>query len=221
VIGIFIALQLNNWNQNRIDNLQATEALYNLKAELQKNIIDLEKSDSLYAEREASTAKGIEMINKAFCLKDLITIDTLIKTTYTIFPITKSTYLELLNTGNFYNIKNEQLKSEINKLYLDGDRKTSAFLEINGNTQQAMLNPELFKYNYTIEQLNSKTPQIQLIDTLWIYNKNSSTFLALHNKARMFQTASNKIRRNLITQHINMTKKLILSIDKELNIHSN
>ncbi len=221
VIGIFIALQLNNWNQNRIDNLQATEALYNLKAELQKNIVDLETLDSLYATFQSSTKKGIEMLNNNLLVRDLVALDTLIQTKYTTFPLTKSTYQELINTGSFYNIKNEKLKSEINKLYLEVDRKTSAFLEINSNTQQLMLSPDLFIYHYILEQLKSEKPNINTIDTLWIQNKNPPTFLALYNKARMFQFASNKVRRNLTKEHIKISKNLILSIENELKKSNN
>lgn len=220
VIGILIALQLNNWNQNRINNLQATNSLYNLKAELQKNIADLEKLDSTYLSYEISTSKGIKMLNSNLLVKDLISLDTLIKTRYTIFPITKSTYQELINTGSFYNIKNEKLKSEATKLYLEGDRKMSAFLEINSNTQQLWLNPQLFNYVYLIDQLKSETPNFNAIDTLWLQNKNSPTYLALYNKAVFFQRG-NKSRNNLIKGHIKITKKLILSIENELNAKTN
>lgn len=221
VIGIFIALQLNNWNQNRIDNLQATEALYNLKTELQKNIVDLETLDSLYATFQSSTKKGIEMLNNNLSVRDLIALDTLIRSNYTTFPLTKSTYQELINTGSFYNIKNEKLKSEINKLYLEGERRTSAFLEINSNTQQLMLNPDLFNYHYLVDQLKSERPNMRTLDTLWIQNKNSPTFLALYNKARLTQLASNTGRINLIKRHIIISKNLILSIENELKKETN
>ena len=38
VIGILIALQINNWNENRLLNIQKEENLINLKSAIQKDI---------------------------------------------------------------------------------------------------------------------------------------------------------------------------------------
>jgi sensor domain CHASE-containing protein len=43
VIGILIALQVSNWNQERLNSIQELNALDNLKTELQTNIEDLQR----------------------------------------------------------------------------------------------------------------------------------------------------------------------------------
>ena len=221
VIGIFLALQLNNWNQNRLDNLQATEALYNLKAELQKNIVDLEDMESRCDASITSTAKGIEILNGDFTVKDLIQIDTLIRSVLSTFPVTKSTYEELINTGNFYNLKNETLKSEIISLYKQTENFSAAYMATNETIFNINLNSELFNYNYLIDQLKSPSPNLKNIDTLWIHDKNSSTFLALYNRALIYKNFNNGIKRNCTRIHLKSTKDLLLSVENELKKETN
>ncbi|WP_422160222.1 DUF6090 family protein [Polaribacter sp.] len=43
VIGILIALQINNWNENRQKNNQERMIMINLKEELQQNIKNLDE----------------------------------------------------------------------------------------------------------------------------------------------------------------------------------
>jgi hypothetical protein len=221
VIGILIALQLNNWNQNRVNNLQATNALQNLKTELQKNIIDLEDMESRCEAAITSTTKGIEILNGDFTVKDLIQTDTLIDAVLSTFPVTKSTFEELINTGNFYNLKNETLKSEIISLYMQSEDFSAAFNETNDKTLTLRLNSELFNHNYVLDQLKSPSPNLKNIDTLWIHNKNSSTFLALYNKALIIKGFNNTIKGNCTKIHLKSTKNLLLSIEKELNSKTN
>ncbi len=217
VIGILIALQVNNWNQNRLSRVQEIDSLINLKAELQKNRMDLEKLDSIYTSHEMITAKGIEMLNSRFFVKDLMALDTMITTRYSTFPLTKSTYEEMLNIGNYYNIKSEKLKTEINELYLEGDRRATAFTEINKSTQDINQNTSLFIYYFILDQLRSPEADLNGIDTLWIHDVNSPGFQALYNRARAFQNMSNKMRRRLLEGHIRETGELVFYIEQYLN----
>ena len=42
VIGILIALQINNWNQARLNNIVETETLINLKQDLDSAMVQLD-----------------------------------------------------------------------------------------------------------------------------------------------------------------------------------
>ena len=46
VIGILIALQINNWNEDRKNKLQENKILYNLKDEFQENLAEEMLADS-------------------------------------------------------------------------------------------------------------------------------------------------------------------------------
>ena len=47
VIGILIALQINNWNQNRINDKQEQQILLQLKSEFEENLEELDRKDNM------------------------------------------------------------------------------------------------------------------------------------------------------------------------------
>jgi hypothetical protein len=57
VIGILIALQINNWNEQRIENKQLREYLLAIKKNIKNDIIELKK-DAVY--RDSLRAKNIK-----------------------------------------------------------------------------------------------------------------------------------------------------------------
>ncbi|WP_191860698.1 DUF6090 family protein [Hanstruepera ponticola] len=61
VIGILIALQINNWNENRKSNQFQTKILKEIKTSIQ---LDLERNQSILEERILPKRKGIENLIK-------------------------------------------------------------------------------------------------------------------------------------------------------------
>ena len=216
VIGILIALQVSNRNQNRLKSVQEYNALDNLKTELQNNIEDLTKVDSLYSHFEKSTTIGIEMFNNNPKVLDFKTIDTLIKTRFTVFPLTRSTYDEMLNTGNFYNLKNKNLSYKINTFYSTANSYFQGFVEINKDVLKLNNNSDLFAYSLLMSRLKSETPNLKDLDTSWVHNVNSKTYLAFFKRADYVQYASNQTRRHIMKIQIERCNKLITLIENEL-----
>ncbi len=115
VIGILIALQINNWNQNRIENIEEQGILKNLNIEFKNNKVLL-KSD---------IEKNHNALKTGQTLMDLIGADeTILKTQNTdslLFMIfeggnvnfSENTVLELVQSGKFQILKNENLKNLI------------------------------------------------------------------------------------------------------------
>lgn len=60
VIGILIALQINNWNQNRLELLEEHKILKNLKVDFDNNKRLL---DSVFKETRSGIAYGLTMLN--------------------------------------------------------------------------------------------------------------------------------------------------------------
>lgn len=216
VIGILIALAINNWNQNRIKNLQERDDLQNLKVELQSNISDFTSLDSLYATFERSTADGLRIFNNNPKVEDFRQIDTLVVTRLKVFPLTTSTYDEMLNTGKFYNLKNKTLKTKITQFYSQADNYSLAFLEINKEVLKMMNHPDLYTYELLLNRLRKEPVNIKDIDTTWVHNVNAPTYLAFYKKANYVQEYSNTARRDLMATQIIVCKELVVSIDTEL-----
>jgi len=52
VIGILIALQINNWNENNNRSKKEVALLINIKNDLEADIANLKRQDSFFAKKE-------------------------------------------------------------------------------------------------------------------------------------------------------------------------
>lgn len=123
VLGILIALQINNWNQKRIDSSKERTYLTNLKKEINENVRYNQYS---ILDRVDDKIEGLELA-KNICENNLAiqdTLKTLQKITYGgvfggDFPLgIRNYYDELLNTGNLHLIKNDSIKNIIAEYYM-------------------------------------------------------------------------------------------------------
>ena len=62
VIGILIALQINNWNQQRILEKQSQQVLLNLREEINENKTELERATEFLKQR---VDKRLEFLNSS------------------------------------------------------------------------------------------------------------------------------------------------------------
>lgn len=122
VIGILIALQINNWNQRRIDNSKETKYLYNLQKELVSNI---NLTQDIIKSRIERKIEGLKL-GKRFSENQLVITDTLelldkigyggVASGGLSFGA-RSFYDELLSTGNLQLIKKDTIKNSIANYY--------------------------------------------------------------------------------------------------------
>ncbi|QCX38427.1 hypothetical protein FF125_08285 [Aureibaculum algae] len=122
VIGILIALQINNWNQNRLNRITEIAYLKSIKKEI---ITNYQFNQSLVINRYPKKIKGLKLAKK-FCENEIKVTDTLEflnNVTYGgVFSNgynfgTRSSYDELINTGNLQLIKKDTIKNSIANYY--------------------------------------------------------------------------------------------------------
>ncbi|MBO6881439.1 DUF6090 family protein [Winogradskyella sp.] len=151
VIGILIALQINNWNENRKSAKQ--ENLY-LKRLLSENKEDVNTFKSNIADLE----KGIETIeNLSFALNSVNSSDEKLVlaandffgygSIYPIFTSSTSTFDDLSSTGNLKDIRNSNLRDELVKHYAK-HKQVAEWIRI--GTEWALPNDAPFTYNNSI-----------------------------------------------------------------------
>ena len=112
VVGILIALQINNWNEGRKDRIRENEILHDIITNLETNITSLEKTKEEYAIRANSGKIIVNVLENKLALHDSLN-----------FHFHKAT----LGNGNMNNIsrvgydilKNEGLSILKNKNVLD------------------------------------------------------------------------------------------------------
>ena len=112
VIGIMIAVQIDNWNEQRNQRAKELHYLQNLKKDLQINLIELDK----YIENRIGLIQIAEEVLAYFDGKPLEQPELLFDKTLQIYTWKKyfqsnNTYQELINTGNFALITNEDIKN--------------------------------------------------------------------------------------------------------------
>ena len=143
VIGILIALQINNSNQTRINKIIEKETLDNLRQDLGSALIQLDiKIEQNYLNK-TSDSIALEIINS----KTIVSTDSIYKLLLThIFTPTfdpeLGTLTEILNTGKMEIIRSEPLRNHISSwnkymdeldevdnrlIYLDDNIKTPLY----------------------------------------------------------------------------------------------
>lgn len=123
VIGILIALSINNWNDSRKQKLVDTKYFKNLKNDL---IGDRERLDLMihYSEEKVKAAKRVMTSIKQDTVGSLYEFSEAIRILLFVdeFRPDQSTYNEMKSSGNFSTIQNDTLKLKIlklQKIYID------------------------------------------------------------------------------------------------------
>ena len=112
VIGILIALQINNWNEGKQEKRQELKQLKALKLEFDKNIITFDSITNHHIENEEATQRLINAKDKNYTLETLDSI--FLKTIYNYnFDPSRGIYNSLINSGQIELISNEALKYKI------------------------------------------------------------------------------------------------------------
>ena len=121
VIGILIALQINNWNEH-------VKEQKNIKVALQKLIEDLAIDTISFNAHSKYTQRSINFGKEVMASLDTITntsnvqefVLKLQSTGRINFPkITKNTFLDLQNSGHLKSIGNDKLVAQLKEYYLD------------------------------------------------------------------------------------------------------
>jgi Family of unknown function (DUF6090) len=155
VIGILIALSLNNWNENRRLRSQELEILSEVKANLEATLINF-KEDTLY---NTGTIKELNKI-EGYVIKDL-PYNKELDYAFRMLPNWASPYPILtaymtLQTKGLDIITNEKLRSEIINLYeFEYDLIRSDYDKSEWVLNQAVVTPFIAKNVRTFKE-NSK-----------------------------------------------------------------
>ena len=114
VIGILIALQINNWNEQRITRDKELVYLNGIKNDLEMNILEIEEFINNRREQVRAANQLLEHFNgepvddwNAFSL-DAVSIYT-----WQRFFQIDNTFQELINSGNLSIISNEEIKKRL------------------------------------------------------------------------------------------------------------
>jgi hypothetical protein len=227
VIGILIALQINNWNQERSNSLKEKQYLNNLKQDFKNQIIEI--NDQIIYEKKF--LKNAKHILNSFNLQNNIRVDSLLVSSANAlndrrtFNAVNPTYTELLNTGDMKLINNETFKNELIVYQQDLERLAEVIKLNNSSFVDREFGPkirDLVPYNFsfmnvkgfnTIDSLNyqggisEKNLEILTNVTALLFEDNNRVMQFMNQVATRYDYAWYHIK--LMNDKKNETKKLL------------
>jgi hypothetical protein len=175
VFGILLALQINEWNEERSNRKKLQGYYTRLLTDLKSN---LEDYNLLIRINQARLDSVPVFLNLLYQKKTLAQVNLLVK--MHIFnprntTPTKTTYEELKNTGNFNLIQNTRIKERLDLYYKDQQAKLETLDKLNDRLQET---PALVVLR---QQLNNYFDLIyvqrqQVIDWQWLNQPQEARF---------------------------------------------
>lgn len=210
VIGILIALQINTWNNERISNRIVKQSLNRMKTDINKDIEDFEYNIKFYNSLEK---RHDSIYNKLVNLKkgETMSFRPWILHVSGVISSNNQTYQEMINTGNFYSVDNKDLVNAISIYYNFADtfnaRTTFANQKVDTSRDILQLQP--------FWTLSNRLEISDNIDISWLYNPNSTVFIALINFLKDSKNA-NLYKARIYSNGLEQAKALLISIDQTL-----
>lgn len=133
VIGILIALQINNWNEN-IKSIELEKIYYcKIAEDLQVDIKNIDSSMVTLDKRTESTERFLKNLLKISNDKAIIFKDFLTTFRYYKFIPTKAAIVDITSSGKLEQLRNQPLKKRILGHYTSQDNATN-IIDINYNS---------------------------------------------------------------------------------------
>lgn len=216
VIGILIAIQLNDLNENRKEHKKELYFLKQLQDDINLDIQYLTKQDTILGFFQSKQEEGLEILLKAKSVKDILRLDSLFIYQWNNIEVNKKTYDEMLNTSGIYIIKNKELLNQLNDYYALIEKYQQFLREINEDSRAGIQQPILNSYSFLIKFHENPLVDINKIDTSWIGNYNSPTYLALSRHYNHVIGGVNGNKRRYIKTLLKTSNELVDEIEHEL-----
>lgn len=181
VIGILIALQINNWNEKRKDRLREQAILKSLRIDFKTNIENVDDAYNTFLEAYEASVRLLEIVKADDPIKGGEVerlLDELINKTKSLDIITGSID-EMLNTGSINLIRDIKLKNQLsNWSYYQTDTEDDIVIYrdylfgffIPSMTNKALLRnmevPEFFEDNLNLKTISKSNFNINYNNTI-------------------------------------------------------
>ena len=209
VIGILIALQINNWNANKIKKQEEKRSYINIRQQIvdDKNDLQKEKNFNNYFSLAYQHANKI-IISQDRSKTDSLAIITMGLSQYSDFNRNSNTYETLVNSGDLKLLKNSTITSSIQQLettYIYVNKLEKMHWEIIINELSPLLRGVINYATFTAvkpEKLYEVELQNFFVESIYLTKAKDS----IYNKALIEIDTIIK----LIDDEVNSTKRIIL-----------
>ncbi len=175
VIGILIALQINNWNSNRIKKQKESVYLANIERDLKEQLktIEIQVDYETQIKKIATPIIDYYKANQCFKVDSIFTRSMGKLTGRNTFIKNSPTYTELISSGNIDIIDDDNLKNNIINYYQELERIELIINKNNNLFTDAVFIPEMLK----ISELGT-----EIESSLDFTAKNSISIMDLNEK---------------------------------------
>jgi len=223
VIGILIALGINNWNSNRINTSKQRDYLMAIKNDLEKQIPVF---NTLVKRCDSISVVGSNILNDYKSSQDFSLIDSLNKKLSLFFysekfPGIYTTFEELKSTGQINLIKNKSVRTQIISYYQNAKESQEGMRIVTSDIvyshiyptlkTSTVILPENLGYKNGINEVPSK-----IQSALKAKLTDPDTELALFNTINLRIIAA-KANQNYLLKSKDEAEQLLDAIGKELN----
>jgi hypothetical protein len=222
VIGILIALGVNNWNQENRDHRIADDLLVRIHRDLVKDTIDfknvIKHNDALREDLKELLVElydGIDNMNEVKNFSQ--TWDQMLDQA---FSPNDNTYRSMLSSGTLGLIRNAELKDEILDLYSEYDQTNALLLSIGewmiGIASNMDSETDFVKFGSAVTDIYTTQEMFNENDFAFLNKKDSpefKLFVRAMASVAFYQKVNNSYREKLIKK----CDVVLKSIDQELN----
>ena len=161
VIGILLALQINNWNQQRLNAKKETSYLKEIKTSLEGDSIKISEVLSFNVEKDSIVANLMRIFNANLTNDERMQIIedyTLPFTNYQFFKPKSTTWNNFISAENINLISDKTLRTKLMEYYsFDYDGSVQERIKTMNRKVIDENFPKFFTKEYTLKHLNMET----------------------------------------------------------------
>jgi Family of unknown function (DUF6090) len=214
VIGILIALSINNWNINRISDKEITAYMVSLKENLKKDTLNFSTEIKNY-KKKIDIKKNLLLLSN-YEKTPIDSLFLLIDTGYGIsLPIT-NTFDKITNSGITQISKNDSLSQKIYEYYTTNLANFNTLMDWEVGATSSEAEYWIYDQNSYELKLNNEIPQFQDEVT----GRVNLIKLITEPKGRNYLNSDYHRKKRILAGYKRMKKiavELIVEIEKELN----
>ena len=203
VIGILIALGINNWNTNRVNTIKQKDYLIAIKSDLEKQIPII---NSLIKNCDSISSVGSSILNDYNASQNFSLIDDLNKKLTLLFnaekfPGISTTFDELISTGQINLIKNTSVRSKIISYYQNARDGQEAISFVTSDIVYGQIYPTLKSSVVILPENLGITSDIKEVPSN-LQSAMEEKLTDSHSEVELFNTINMRIKAALVNRSI-------------------
>ncbi len=209
MIGILLALQVNNWNERRTTDEKVVLALLKLKQDISNDLESFKRLDSTYATWHEQAVLMLSELGAA-SKRELSSFEDFVvgRGSMNHLSITTTTLEEMTSTGLLYQISNPDISRAIVQYYGFAQTELQKLNLDNQEFYRYVLTTGAMLYINTVRRLDDKV-NLEYIDWSWLQDPSSERYMSFEGRLGFHRHAI-EVNRDLIRE---LTKQALTVLD--------